>query len=606
MGQSIRHQAIVAVVGVIVLFSNLGGPRLWDRDEPRNAGCAAEMLQRGDWVVPVFNAELRAHKPVLLYWLMMTAYALFGVNEFAARFWSAVLAVGTSLATYQIGRRLFNAEVGLWSGIILATSLMFDVAGRAATPDSALIFFSTLALVIYVRGAFQPGALQFTPSWPQAALMYAVMGLAVLAKGPVGLVLPTAVIGMFLLVMRLPSRRTEETDSRWYRGTLVGMLRPFAPRHFLQTCWSMRPLTALAAASAVALPWYLWVGLRTDGEFLRVFFLEHHLGRAASPMEGHRGSLLYYPVAILVGFFPWSVFAAPTLIDAAARLRQDNPWRPGYVLASCWVGVWIALFSIAQTKLPSYVTPCYPALAMLTGCFIYHWRRGEAAASRWWPRLAFGSLALVGAAILIALPFVAERYLPGEGWLATVGLVPLVGAGIGLLLMETGRIRAASTAFAAMAVVFTTALFGFAVLCVDRHQQNQVLLAAIERYGQNPRVGALGRLEPSWVFYGGRPIVELSLDPSERTNDSAGPGTRARSWKRKPRPSASEFFGDGNDRFIITTNREWERLRSQLPATATILAECPLFLKKQRLLLIGVPRRNWTLQAEQHPAEGAR
>ena len=132
------HYLLIVSVAVVVLFTNLDGARLWDRDEPRNAGCALEMMQRGDWVVPIFNDQLRDAKPVLLYWLIMTAYSIFGVNEFAARFWSAALAVATVLATYHIGRRLFHAKVGLWSAIILSTSLMFDVAGRAATPDSVL------------------------------------------------------------------------------------------------------------------------------------------------------------------------------------------------------------------------------------------------------------------------------------------------------------------------------------------------------------------------------------------------------------------------------------------------------------------------------------
>ena len=92
---------------------DLGGPRLWDRDEPRNAACAREMLERGDWVVPTFNAELRVLKPVMKYWLMISAYKVFGVNEFAARFWSAVFALATVWATYFIGRRLFDASAGL-------------------------------------------------------------------------------------------------------------------------------------------------------------------------------------------------------------------------------------------------------------------------------------------------------------------------------------------------------------------------------------------------------------------------------------------------------------------------------------------------------------
>ena len=144
---------IVALCGA-VFFTNLGGAKLWDRDEPRNAGCAREMLQRNDWVTPYFNGELRTPKPVLTYWLMMTAYGLFGVTEFSARFWSAALGVGTCLATYVIARRLFAPSVGFWAALVMGTSLLFCVASRAATPDAPLIFCSTMAIMCYVVGTF--------------------------------------------------------------------------------------------------------------------------------------------------------------------------------------------------------------------------------------------------------------------------------------------------------------------------------------------------------------------------------------------------------------------------------------------------------------------
>src|SRR5262245_65129288 len=138
------------------MLSNLGGPRLWDRDEPRNAGCAREMLAANNWVVPIFNGELRAHKPVLLYWCIMASYLGLGVNELAARLPSALCAIGSVICVYRMGRRLFGPRAGLWAGIALATSLMFVVAGRAATPDALLIFCITLALTIYVFGTFRP------------------------------------------------------------------------------------------------------------------------------------------------------------------------------------------------------------------------------------------------------------------------------------------------------------------------------------------------------------------------------------------------------------------------------------------------------------------
>src|SRR5262245_19396488 len=216
----LKHVALITAIPAFVMLTNLGGPRLWDRDEPRNAGCAREMLAANNWVVPIFNGELRAHKPVLLYWCIMASYIGLGVSEFAARLPSALCAIGSVICVYRTGRRMFGPRAGLWAGIALATSLMFVVAGRAATPDSLLIFCTSLALMIFVCGTFRP-RLERTPldappepivanhyfpqQWPTVIATYAAMGLGMLAKGPVGLVLPTAVIGMFLLIVRLPT-----------------------------------------------------------------------------------------------------------------------------------------------------------------------------------------------------------------------------------------------------------------------------------------------------------------------------------------------------------------------------------------------------------------
>ena len=135
--------AIVVGLALCVMLTNLGGPRLWDRDEPRNAGCAAEMLAAHDWVVPRFNGELRTHKPILLYWLMLGSYSLLGVNEFSARLPSALLACGTVACVCLMGKHFWGRRAGNWAGLALATSLLFVMAGRAATPDSALIFCSS-------------------------------------------------------------------------------------------------------------------------------------------------------------------------------------------------------------------------------------------------------------------------------------------------------------------------------------------------------------------------------------------------------------------------------------------------------------------------------
>ncbi|MBC8350626.1 MAG: glycosyltransferase family 39 protein [Planctomycetes bacterium] len=594
MSQVLRQGTLVAAVATVVMFTNLGGPRLWDRDEPRNAGCAAEMQARGDWVTPVMNAELRTHKPVLLYWLMMTAYSVFGVNEFSARFWSAALAVGTSLCTYGLGRRLFNDRVGTWAGIVIATVLMFDVAGRAATPDSTLIFFSTLAITLYVLGTFPHSALAatlasdvrpFFPKWPWALAMYGVMGIAVLAKGPVGLILPTAVIGMFLLIKRLPIRDDEAVQRVWWHASKRAA-NCFGPRHFLRTCWSMRPITALTISLAVALPWYIWVGVRTDGEFLRGFFFEHNLARATQSMEGHGGSVLFYPVAILVGFFPWSVFAVPVLIDSIRHCKTNAKWINGYIFAACWVGVYVGLFSVAKTKLPSYVTPCYPALALLTGCFVDRWTRNATATSPHWLRAAFGITSLVGVVFLVGVPLAAQRFLPGDAWLGVIGVIPLAAGVIALVYSEINQPRRAAFVFATSSVLFTTLLFSGVATRVDRHQHNHSLLEVIEARGA--KVASYGLLEPSWIFYGRRPIDELIV------KDIRAPIPtwieRDGQWTRKPDLSVDEALDRDDECMIITSDHYWPLLQEELPEGYEILVTVPYFMRKGNLLLIGRTR----------------
>ncbi|HJN08201.1 MAG TPA: glycosyltransferase family 39 protein [Pirellulaceae bacterium] len=625
MKQLVWHHVLIATVAVLVMFTNLGGAQLWDRDEPRNAGCAEEMLVRGDWVVPFFNGQLRDAKPVMLYWLIMSAYGMFGVGEFAARFWSAALAVGTVLVTYQIGRRLFNPQVGLWAALILSTSLMFDVAGRAATPDSVLIFFVAMALMVYVLGAFpkkrhsevasQGGDGSFFPQrWPVVALLYAVMGGGILAKGPVALVVPTAVIGMFLLLRRLPRGaagsaivEAQSADESWatkfsiaaivvllalvaqfggltglfvaaiivaiafsLRGDhrWLGLLKPFAPMHFLKTCWHMRPLTALAAALTVALPWFVWVGVETDGEFLRGFFLTEHFGRATTAMENHSGTPLFYPGAILVGFFPWSVFMMPMLIDIVGRMRSRDENLAGLQFVVCWVCVFLGVFTLAETKLPSYITPCYPALALLCGKFLHHWSRGETLVSLFWQRAALASLGLVGCVMLVGLPIAAHRLLPGDEWLGVVGLVPLIAAVVCMVWLWQRRFVHAAQTFAVGAVIFAWVMFGFVTVQVSRHQENRVVLETIFKQNQEPAIASYGCLESTWVFYAKQPITEFA-------------------WAAEPDAELAEFIENNSQACFITTDRFLPQLESQLPSEFTVLTGVPYFLKKDRLVLVG-------------------
>lgn len=559
---TIKHVLTILLVSSAVMLTGLGTSRLWDRDEPRNAGCARDMWERADWIVPTFNGELRAHKPVLLYWCMMAAYSLGGVNEFTARLPSALCAIGSALATYAIGRRLFNPTVGLWSSVILSTSLMFGVAGRAATPDSLLIFCVTLTMLVFVLFAFpsKDGSYYPQPLW-QAAMLYGAMGLAVLAKGPVGLVLPTAVIGMFLLIQRLP--RSEPSSHR--ARVLINMLRPFTPLHFLRTCIAMRPLMAIGMVLLVAAPWYIAVGLKTDGAFLQEFFFTHNLDRATGSMEGHRGGPWYYPVAMLAGFFPWSIFALPLLLETVARLRFRDKQADAYLFVTCWVCVWVGIFSIARTKLPSYVTPCYPAIAILAGCFVHHFQLGTLHCHRYWLPASYATLAAVGAVILIGIPLAAENFLPGEAWLGLLGIVPLSAGIIAAVSWRCNRMSWPAPLVAASGgfVIVGILALGASRADLQRHDQQMVVTLAKTSTAESPLV-AYRLLEPSWVYYSHQTIPELLGDPA----------------------TAARLLEEHRGAALVTKEQFVPAIRREVDGEVLIVESAPHFLRRERLVIL--------------------
>ena len=167
----------------------------------------------------------------------------------------------------------------------------------------------------------------------------------------------------------------------------------------------MRPLTVLAFTALVALPWYVAITWRTDGQWLAQFVTKYNLGPFLKPFLGHRGPFYYHFVVVLVGLFPWSVFLGPTIVNAYRAIRARGKDLPSYVFVVCWIGVFFGFWSTCSTKLPHYVLPAYPALAILTGCFLHAWiQRAEAAARHVMP-IATGIFLGVGVAMLAVLPW---------------------------------------------------------------------------------------------------------------------------------------------------------------------------------------------------------
>ncbi len=584
--ESWRTFGVVALLATLVIFFNLGGTRLWDRDEPRNAGCAWEMLQRGDWVVPTFNGQLRGHKPVLLYWLIMSAYTVFGRTEWAARFWSAAVSVGTCLLLADMVRCWLGWKTAVCAGLVLATSLMFVVAARVATPDALLIFFVTAALwcftCFYVAceplgcdGHYTSLTQNYRKRWSHffCLAFYGLLGLAGLSKGLVGILLPLAIVGTFLWIENLRGyNRTNCTRSARFVGSFFCAVK------------SMRPILGCIIILLVTSPWYVWVTHRTDGAFLYEFFFIHHWQRARSPMEGHSGPLYYYVPAMLVGLFPWSIFFIPTILQVW-RMRREEAHKRFIVFFLCWILVWVGAFSLAQTKLPSYITPVYPACAALVALYLSQWEEKRARCAEFWMPAALAVLAVVGGLLAVAITLVAPRYFPSEHWLGVVGLIPLITAVVsGWGWIRLGR-RVVIPTLVAGAMLWCLGLFGWAASRVDRHRQFEQMLTELNKQHTNAQWATLDVLEPSWVYYLGSPIQVF--------HSNTGSNATVR---------IIEFLQSDTEHRLVATATRYRELQPHLSPDVRMVAEVPYFLKDERLVILrSIPRSAQTTASLEYP-----
>jgi len=587
--QTIRHQLIIVLAAGVIGFVNLGVTGLWDLDEALYSSIAREMSVRGDWVLPTFNTGAFFEKPPLMFWLMMGSFKFLGVGEFAARLPAAVLAIGTALATYHLARRLFSAEVGFWAALVTASNIIFTVSARAATVDSALVFVTTLAMAVFAKGArigqsadarpcdrpgqlggrtVNPSCLACLPtSWSVYALLGVLLGVAVLAKGPIGFLLPTASLGLFLLVMNQPAALRVPDTLGWVgrtRAVLWQTIGLFSPRKLLRVAWAMRPLTVLAFTALVALPWYVAITWRTDGQWLAQFVTKYNLGPFVQPFLGHRGPFYYHFVVVLVGLFPWSVFLGPTIVNAYRGLRGRGKDLPSYVFVVCWIAVFFGFWSACSTKLPHYVLPAYPPLAILTGCFLHAWIQRAEAADRHVMPIATSIFLGVGLAMLAVLPWVTARYAPGEQIVALLGLVLAAGGGLSWYFLARDRRRSYVAVFAMASVLFITMLFGWAALHIDRHQHSRPLLEEVRRDSPvEPQIAGYKYCDASTVYYAGGPVAEC--DDLTRLRD---------------------FLDRSSHPYVVTTGAEFADLETRMPGQWRVVARRPRFLAKGEIVVL--------------------
>jgi hypothetical protein len=329
----LAHSALLLLLCGALYFPYLSSTPFFNKGEPREAMAVQDIVQRGEWLVPLKRATDVPSKPPLFHWAAAVTYHVTGrLDEATVRFPSALFATLGVLLLYYLARRLFDPEVALLAGAILATTMVYQDQALDARVDMTLCLFVTLSLALFY---LLYRRLLTHPIWYYA--FYAITGIGTLAKGPLGLLLPALVAGVFVLVKR-----------RW---DLVGkfLLHP-----------------GVVLMLAVASGWYAIAVTRGGEGFFDRQIMEENLSRFVGG-SGHSHPIYYYVPYLFSQGLPWAVFLPVALWDAFKKRSSSGDDALFFKL---WFAVLLVFFSLSLGKRPVYLLPLYPALAVLTALWL--------------------------------------------------------------------------------------------------------------------------------------------------------------------------------------------------------------------------------------------
>lgn len=322
---------LLVIIYALLWFGTLDYRHLIPSDEGRYAEIAREMLVTGDWVTPRYNGYKYFEKPPLQAWATAAAFQVFGIGEWQARLWTALTGFFTILLIGFTGARIYNARAGWLAAVVLASSPMWVISGHFNSLDMGLSAFLVAALCSLLLAQTSQNK-HSCRNWMWAC--WAFMGLATLSKGVIGAAIPAMVFIAYSI-------------STWD-----------------WKIWTrLRIFSGSTLFLAITAPWFVLVSQRNP-EFLEFFFIHEHLQRFTQDAHSRTGPIYYFVPLLLVGILPWFLQIPGAVIEAWRERRRE--FSAGWLLV-CWFVVIFAFFSVSRSKLPGYIIPIFPALALLIG-----------------------------------------------------------------------------------------------------------------------------------------------------------------------------------------------------------------------------------------------
>ena len=407
----------------VLWFGTLGIRPLYKADESRYAEISREMVASGDWLTPRLNDFKYFEKPPLQYWTTAAFFEVFGERDWVARLWSALLGFAGIVVTFRVGNRLFGAPVGAYAAAVLASSPLYIVLGQVNTLDMGVSFFLAAAMF---------AAALARPFW-----FWVACALAVLSKGLIGIVLPGAALALYILVRR-----------DW---ALIRRLRPVAGGMLFL---------------AITAPWFIAVSAANQ-EFAHFFFVQEHFQRFTTQMHQRVHPWWYFVPVLAAGMAPWLL---PLGASAWRALRSRTDAE---LMLWCWALVVFVFFSASGSKLPPYILPIFPALALLAA------RSLTSGVLRVQSGLLV--LASLGGAYAVHRLAAGGPYAIYAQWLAGAALIAGLGALAAHILAHKGRVASGAVAMAAGALLATQVGIAAHRTMADRFSVESTVAALTQR-----------------------------------------------------------------------------------------------------------------------------
>ena len=322
---------LLVIIYALLWFGTLNYRHLIPSDEGRYAEIAREMLVTGDWITPRYNGYKYFEKPPLQAWATAVTFQMFGVGDWQARLWSALTGFLTILLVGFTGARIFNARAGWLAAVVLASSPMWIISGHFNSLDMGLSSFLVAALcsLLIAQTSHNKNSCR---NWMWTCWIF--MALATLSKGVIGAAIPAMVFIAYSI-------------STWD-----------------WKIWTrLRLLSGTILFLAITAPWFVLVAQRNP-EFLEFFFIHEHLQRFTQDDHSRTGPIYYFVPLLLIGLLPWFLQVPGAIAQAWSERRRE--FSAGWLLA-CWFAVIFAFFSMSHSKLPGYIIPVFPALALIIG-----------------------------------------------------------------------------------------------------------------------------------------------------------------------------------------------------------------------------------------------